>query len=255
MRKFATLPFEEIIKRLLKSRHDLTCFKALADLYFRKQDATLRIREYEKSNKESKVKQLVALSERCTNLPKYEDYSYQDVMLSTIAAVAPSKWFKNIFGHTDKENELYPSSKRFLKREFENYTIHETYHRRSRVGIRWSDFTLVRKGLTGYELLSLDVKVRLGAFDYFFNQAHDFSYFSDRTFLICTAGLILEASTKVGKRPTETEELFVNKLRKLGIGVYIVDTTSGVFEQLADADKSDSLDKILKNRALHELLG
>jgi hypothetical protein len=252
--KFASISFDDIIKRLLKSPYNAPCFQNLADQYYPSHDAKLKTNDYRKANKQQKTNLLQEIGEKCASLPKYKDYRREDVILMAIYDVVPTKWFKTIFGHVEKEEQLYPNVKRFLKRNFSDYKVIETYDMRSRVGIRWPDFTLVKKRtLRGYQLISFDVKTRLGAFDYFLNQAHDFSRFSDYTSLICTAGLVLELSKKERKSPSEAEELFRKNLEKRRIGLYVADAESGNIERLVDSDVSDDLDKELKNRALREL--
>jgi hypothetical protein len=252
--KFASISFDDILKRLFKSSYDVQCFQKLADQYYPSHDARLKANDYRKANKEEHVKLLQDISEKCASLPKYADYRREDVILTTIYDVVPDKWFRTIFGHLDKEEPLYADVKRYLKRKFSDYRVIDTSCKRSRVGIRYADFTLIKKRtLQGYELKSFDVKTRLGAFDHFLNQAHDFSKFSDYTSLICTAGLVLELSKKERKSPSEAEELFRNGLEKRKISLYIIDAESGSIERLVDSDSSDDLDDKLQKRALHEL--
>lgn len=164
----------------------------------------------------------------------------------------PRKWFRIIFGHIDEERELYPPIRKFLKRELADYKIFDTYDQRSRAGIRWADFTLVKKRLIGYELVSVDAKVALSAFGYFLDQADDFLRFSDHTSLVCTPGLVLEAGKKWA-RPVKAEETFIDKLEKLGVGLYIIDAESGNIKLLLKPEKSECIDKDKKSRALQEL--
>ena len=252
--KFASISFDDIMKRLFKSSYDAQCFQNLADQYYPSHDARLKANDYRKANKEEKIKLLRNISEKCASLPKYADCRREDVILTTIYDVVPDKWFRTIFGHLDKEEQLYPDVKKYLKRKFSDYRVIDTSKTRSRVGIRYADFTLIKKHtLRGYELNSFDVKTRLGAFDYFLNQAHDFSKFSDYTSLMCTAGLVLELSKKERKSPSEAEELFRNGLEKRNVSLYITDAESGNIERLVDSDSSDDLDDKLQKRALHEL--
>jgi len=252
--RFASISFEDIMRRLFKSSYDVQCFQKLTAEYYPSHDAKLKINDYRKVNKEEKIKLLREISEECADLPKYSDFRWEDVMLTTICDEVPDKWFRIIFGHVDKEEELYPDVRKYLKRKFDDYRVIDTSKTRSRVGIRYADFTLIKKHtFRGYELDSFDVKTRLGAFDYFLNQAHDFSRFSDYTSLICTAGMILDLSKKERKNPSEAEELFKKGLEKRKISLYIIDSESGNVERLVESDSSDDLDNKLHERALHEL--
>lgn len=252
--KFASISFNDIIKRLLKSPCDVLCFQSLADQFYPTHDAKLKTNDYKRANKQQKADLLQEIGEKCASLPKYKDYRREDVILTSIHKLVPAKWFKSIFGHVDKEEQLYADVKRFLKKKFSDHKVIDTYDMRSRVGIRWADFTVIKKrALGGFQLMSFDVKTKLGAFDYFLNQAHDFSRFSDYTSLFCTAGLILELSKKERKSPSKAEGIFMSNLEKRRISLYVVDAESGNIERLVESDVSDDLDKELKNRALREL--
>jgi len=251
--KFATIPFEEIMKRLFKSGYDSDCYRKLAEHYFPPQDRKLSVSKYEKSTKREKEDELIKLSKKCTELHMFKDFDWQEVIFETVCSIQmPRKWFRTIFGHVDEEKELYLPVRKFLKREFSDYEVLDTYNQRSKVGIRWADFTLVKKRLIGYELVSVDVKVASSAFGYFLDQADDFLRFSDYTYLVCTPGLVLEAGKKWAS-PVKAEEIFIGKLEKLGIGLYIIDAESSNIKRLLEPEKSERIDKDKKDRALREL--
>ena len=116
--KFVSISFDDILKRLLKSRYDTLCFRNLADQYYPSHDVKLKTDEYGKVNKQQKTNLLQEIGEKCASLPKYKGYQCEDVILMAIYGVVPDKWFKTIFGHVEKEEQLYPNVKRFLKRNF-----------------------------------------------------------------------------------------------------------------------------------------
>ena len=258
--KFLSIPFDQIMKRLFKSGWDTQCCHELAESYFGKSshDVRLCLDKYKKSGKGQKVDEIKKISRKCTELPIYSNYDWQEVVFDIIARLdMPRKWFNYVFGHVNDEKELYDLTafKKFLKEEFKEYS-HKipTYDKRSNIGIRYADFTFVKKFLLGrYEIFSVDVKVNHTAFDYYLNQAHDFLTFSDYTTLICTPGLILKVGTKWGDKPIEAEKKFKDRLDKVGIGLYIFDVVSGAYTNVLDAEESEHLDKNKKNKALQEL--
>ncbi|MGB9659246.1 MAG: hypothetical protein ACPLY9_01790 [Nitrososphaerales archaeon] len=258
--KFLSIPFDQIMKRLFKSGWDTQCCHELAESYFGKSshDVRLCLDKYKKSGKGQKVDEIKKISRKCTELPIYSNYDWQEVVFDIIARLdMPRKWFNYVFGHVNDEKELYDLTafKKFLKEEFKEYS-HKipTYDKRSKIGIRYADFTFVKKFLLGrYEIFSVDVKVNHTAFDYYLNQAHDFLTFSDYTTLICTPGLILKVGTKWGDKPIEAEKKFKDRLDKVGIGLYIFDVVSGAYTNVLDAEESEHLDKNKKNKALQEL--
>jgi hypothetical protein len=238
--EFSIPPFEEIMKRLLKSGYDSYCFRTLAEQYYSPQEEKLVVANYEKSAKKEKEKELMKLSKKCSELPKFKGLEWQEVIFETICSIQmPRKWFKFIFGHVDDERELYSFIRKFLKREFPDYDVVDTYDRRSKAGIRWADFTLVKKRFIGYELVSLDAKVAASAFSYFLNQADDFLRFSDYTYLLCTPGLLVEEGRKWA-RASKVEEIFTDKLAKLGIGLYVVDVQTSDVKKLLEAEKKQA---------------
>ena len=182
--EFLTLPFEEIVKRLLDSSYDLECYRVLAD-YYPPQEKKLSIAKYEKSTKKERERELKELGKKCATQHKFKGHNWQEVVFDTVCRIQiPPKWFRYIFGHVYNEDELYPPVRRLLKRVYNEYKLVDTHDKRSKVGIRWADFTLVKEKFLGrYELVSVDAKVDRHSFEYFLNQADDFLRFSDYTLL------------------------------------------------------------------------
>lgn len=125
-------------------------------------------------------------------------------------------------------------------------------------GIRFADFTLVKEKWrplpwkTKYRIISVDVKTKREAFEYFLNQANDFLTFSDEVYLICTPGLVLLAGMKWTK-PVYTEQVFIDKLSRNGIGLCVYDQTTRNMNIIEKAQKSKMLFEEQKKKALAAL--
>jgi hypothetical protein len=257
--RFMTLQFEDILKRLFKSGHDLKCYQKLAERYGK--DEGLNISNYKKARrKEGKIELLIRLSKNCTNLPKYEGYDYPEVILNAIYGTReiPATRRKEIFGYDNDEKEVASLIRKALKRNERDYEVIDTSdlaRRSGRLGakVRWADITLVKKTWRGWELCSFEVKVNPSGYDYFLNQAQAISLFSDYTFLACTPDLVLELAERRNMKPLQAEQYVKDSLERQGTGIYVIDITSGKLEPLLSASGCKCLDKEQKNRALKEL--
>jgi len=249
---FVGLSLDEILRRLLRSGYDLACYRELANHYFHREDASLKCKAYESLGKAERQKGLRALAGDVSHSTKFRGYSWEEVILEGVSEVVPAKWFNIIFGHVNNEEELYPLVRRFLRHKYSHADVIDTFDHRSKVGVRYADFTVVGGGLLGKSLLSVDVKVDVQAFDYFLNQASDFLAFSDKAYLLCTPGLILKAGRKWGKL-AGVERTFTNKLRTNGVGVYVMDAETHNVKLLSEAHGSSILEKEKRTKALDEL--
>lgn len=244
---------DTILPRLFASGYDQEYFEKMAKIY-NERDAILRIRRYEKAGRRERERMITDLAEECIGLPPFKGLNRDQVELDVLFGLSiPHAHFRDIFGHVDTERELYDHVRRFLKHEFEGSTVVQTYDKRSRVGIRYADFTVVKeKVFHRFDLFSCDVKVTPAAFGTFLNQANDFLAFSNNAYLVATPGLVLEAGRKWGKL-IDSQKSFENKLEKNGIGLYVMDAKSGKVEKVLDAGDNEFLDNDRKDKALIEL--
>jgi hypothetical protein len=252
--KFTILSLgDDILPRLFASGHDNEYFERMAELY-NPRDAKLRVMNYRKARRSERERMITELSENCTTLPLFKGLNRDQVELDVLLNLSiPSTHFRKIFGHVGIERELYNDVRRFLKREFEGSEVVATYDKRSRVGIRYADFTVVKKKvLNRFDVFSFDVKVTPAAFESFLNQAHDFLAFSNNANLVATPGLVLEAGRRWG-RPIDSQKSIENKLKRNGIGLYVVDATSGQIKRVLDPGDNDALNNDRKIKALNEL--
>lgn len=252
--KFTILSLEDdILPRLFASGCDNEYFKKMAELH-NPRDSDLRVMNYRRARRPQRERMIRELSENCVSLPLFEGLNRDQVQLDVLLNLSiPPTHFRKILGHVKIESELYDAVRRFLKHEFEGSRVVETYDKRSRVGIRYADFTVVKKKVFNrFDLFSFDVKVTPAAFESFLNQAHDFLAFSNSANLVATPGLILEAGRRWGN-PIDSQKSVENKLERNGIGLYVVDATSGHIKKVLDPGDNGALHNDRKNKALSEL--
>lgn len=256
--EFATIPFENIMKRLFKSKHDSECFMKLANDHLPKQDIRPAIKKYEELRSgHAREEHLEALARACLRDSKYRDFqNLEEVILNSISdSRIPRRSFNQIFGHIEKETDSYPTMERLLKRDsdFQGSKVKDTSSW-GRIGdVRYADFTSVKgKLLGGYQIYSVDVKFAPSAFQTFLDQAHDFSLFSSYTWVISTAGLVLDWGRKRELRPLHSVEHFTDACERLEVGIKIFDATSGELRDLTSSGRNRVDDKI-RNRALQKL--
>jgi hypothetical protein len=250
--EFASLPYDSIASRMVKTHAEIDCFKELAGDYFDPANARLKTKEYERLKGDQKLKMLKKLAQNCADeLPKFKDYKWEEVVLDALSTIKiPRKSFNTIFGHEDEEQTLYPSILRHLKETFNSYRVFDTSRVRSKF-VRFADFTAVKEGILSKKILSFDAKTKPAAFDHFLNQANDFQRFSDQVFLIATPGLILQAGKKYDKIAF-AESGVVSKLRKIGTGLFVLDKTSNELNLKLEAQDRGP-DKNAKSKAFEEL--
>jgi hypothetical protein len=110
--EFATIPFEDIMKRLFHSNHDSRCFKKLASDHLPEQEIRPAFRKYgELRGRQTKGKHLEALAKACLRDSKYRDFEcFEEVILnSSIISDVPRRSFDEILGHMEKEKQSYPA--------------------------------------------------------------------------------------------------------------------------------------------------
>lgn len=254
---FTSIPFEDLRNRLFKSGLDIDCYKKMCEEIFPVSKVNLEVKEYSKTQKDNQLKLFEKLAKKCSeDLPKFnhDDLDWKDVVLEIIDSVKiPAKAFANIFGHVEEEKAIYPKIMSHLKKDYGS--VYDTTTLRSNL-VRFADFTAVKKNFIGQSrIVSLDAKTRSSAFDHFLNQARDFQAFSDEVYMIATPGLILEAGKKYGKvrgRATYAQKNVVDKLKEVGVGLYVLDRTSNEMRLIQEAEEGDT-DKEAKNNALREL--
>ncbi|MDG6990519.1 MAG: hypothetical protein JRM99_03750 [Nitrososphaerota archaeon] len=250
--EFASLSYDVIVGRIMKTHTDPDCFKAMANQYFDAANARLRLKEFERLKGSEKPEQLKRLAQECADkLPRFKRFKWEEVVLDTISSLKmPRKTFNAIFGHDDDEEALYPTILKHLKSEFGSYDVYNTSRLRSKF-VRFADFTAVKSGILGKKVFSFDAKTKPAAFDHFFNQVDDFQRFSDQVFLITTPGLVLEAGKKYDNT-AGAESQVIEKLKRSNTGLFVLDKTSGQFALELEAQDTGS-DKHSKAKAIEEL--
>ncbi len=220
---FETLSFEEFIERVKEVNSDFDCFKQLANDYYHKNEALLKVKQYREFTSAEKEKQLIALAKKCAEeLPKYNGYDWKQIILDTCHSLLSNNKKIIVFGGTEEETDLYPSVKKFLKNKYSDYEVIDTTNKRTKFG-RLADFTIVKKNIFGWRVLSFEVKAKPEAFDYFLNQADDIKKHSDKLYLFATPYFIIEAGYKKTKNVASAEKTVLNLLKKEGIGLYVID--------------------------------
>jgi len=254
---FVGLPLEDVLGRLSKSGYDLHCYQLLAKYYYPSQEIPLKMKEFDKMKSE-KPRRLRELAGALSRSSKFRGYTWEEVILESISDVdkevgIPKKWFNTILGHANNEKDLYPSVGRFLRQKHPHGKVIATYDRRSRIGIRYADFTVVERGFFGSsDISSVDVKVDAQAFDHFFNQASDFQTFSNRVYLLCTPGFVFRVCQK-SRKFTGGEQAFRKELEAKGIGLHVMDVTSRRVRTLIRAYQRSTLSNERQRKALSEL--
>lgn len=250
---FAGLSLDEILGRLSKSGYDSACYRLLAKYHYPPQEVLLKSKEYERMGKSERVKRLRELAWSLRHSNRFRGDSLEEVILEGISEVdLPKKWFNTVFGHVNNEEKLYPLVRGFLKRKYYDRKVIETSDRRSRIGIRYADFTVVKKGFFASSIISVDVKVDVQAFDYSLNQASDFLGFSDEVYLLCTPGLIFLLGQKWGEL-TGVERTFTRKLEASRINLYVMDAVTHKVARPVHGYGSITLNNEKQRKALSEL--
>ena len=171
---FASISKEEFLKRVFKSGYDSNCYQTLSNEYFPSEEAKLRIRKHQNLGKQSRQGELEILAEKCSELPKYRNYSPAEVIFETISKIQmASKWYNNIFGHVEDERDVYPSLKKSLRHEYGGDSVYDTSQVRSKL-VRFADFTVVKRPFFGGPTIySFDVKTQASSFERFLSQTRD----------------------------------------------------------------------------------
>jgi hypothetical protein len=255
---FATIPFEDIIKRLFDSNCDSKVFRRLAGDHLPEQEIRPTIRRYDElRGKQKKEEHLEALARACLRDSKYRDFQcFEEVILKSICSEASRRAFNETFGHIENEREAYPTVEKLLKRDsdFEGCKVKDTSALGRIDGVRYADFTIIKQKLfSRYEIYSVDAKVAPSAFQTFLDQAHDFSLHSKYTWLISTAGLVLDLARNWKLRPLHALEHFTDACNKHNVGIKVYDTTAKKLRDLTASGESDRVDDQIKNRALQKL--
>jgi hypothetical protein len=255
---FATIPFEDIMKRLFDSNCDSKVFKKLASDHLPEQEIRPAIRRYDElRGKQKKEEHLEALAKACLRDSKHRDFQcFEEVIMNSISSEATRRSFNEIFGHIENERESYPTIEKLLKRDsdFEGCKVRDTSSLGRIDGVRYADFTIIKQKLFNrYEIYSVDAKVAPPAFQTFLDQAHDFSLHSKYTWLVSTAGLVLDLAGIWKLRPLHALEHFKDACKRHNVGIKVYDTTARKLRDLTTSGESDRVDDQIKNRALRKL--
>ncbi len=248
------MPFDTILSRIVESNQGEKIFKALCEIYYEKPDADLEVKEYKKSSGEKKRQLMHQVAQKCVDgVKKYSDFSWEEVIMQvTHDAGIPEKWMHIIFGGVSDEEEAYSTFEKYLRKEYNGWKIIDTSHTKGRVA-RYADFTAIKKGTFSTQIISFDVKANPSAFDYFLNQADDFSKFSDQVYCVATPELVLEVGIKKRGSAARAEKEFRKALEKVKVGLMVIDMTDKRIYKVSEAPdqstKKDSKEKALKELA------
>ena len=246
------LSFDKILSRVLKWEHSLNIYKVLLDKYGEKEsEKKPLIKEYETANRKGKGELLrdSARKVRKRGLTQYEGYDWEDILSELIFERTNRKWRNIVFGHTDNEEDLYPLLRRYLKSE-KGFEIHPTYDFKKE---RWPDLYGVRWGrLWGKRTIAVDAKVSYNQFGRFLDQATNFVKYSHEVYLGATPGLVAEIGAVLDGIAT-SEEMLVEKLRRVSAGAIVVDMTDREIVKKIDTGESGLLDKQHLDRRLRIL--
>ena len=251
--KFASVDFNDFLSRIMKSGHDEEVYKILCNEYHQPADARLALKEYKSSSTSKRKDLMLGLAKNCTDgVRKYHGYSGEQVILEALlSADLPNKWVHHILGGVENEEETYSLVQKFLSKEYATAEVKNTSRSKSNIA-RLADFTVVKRGTFSTQIISVDVKSNESAFDYFLNQADDFSRFSDEIYLVATPELVLKEGKKKSGGANSAEKAFTSTLKKHGVGLYVLDFSSQVIHKVMAANENKA-DKHLKDKVLSEL--
>jgi hypothetical protein len=119
---------------------------------------------------------------------------------------------------------------------------------------KWPDFfALKARTLRNPLLSSIDAKVNYNELIRFLDQSTRFLRYSDYVYLAATPGLIIEVGKREKQEAAYGEEILQNKLKKIGIGLLIIDMKSEIIFEAQNPEKSDLLSDEEKDTCLRKL--
>jgi hypothetical protein len=208
--------------------------------------------EYERAtNQGQRGDMLRAASEEleARGFPRYEKHHWYEILAQNIYDNLNQKWRNYVFGHTEKEENLYGVVRGALRKE--NYKVYLTFNRTRE---RWPDLYAAKPGtLHGVNAVSVDGKVSFNEFKRYLEQCTAFARYSNKVFVAATPGLVAQ----VGMHRTESiahgEKEFRQMLEDVGSGAYIVDMTFRDTMSKIDAPDSEALDRQERDQRLRIL--
>jgi hypothetical protein len=209
-------------------------------------------KEYERArSQDEKFEMLKAASEELESrdFPKYEDHYWQEILAQNIYIDLNRKWRDYVFGHTEREHDLYDIMRRELGRE--DYKVYRTFNRMRE---RWPDLYAAKPGrVYGVNTVSVDGKVSFNEFKRYLEQCTAFSRYSNRVFVATTPGFVAEVGMRRAESIARGEKQFREMLEDVGSGAYVIDMTSKHTIEKLDAADSESLDKQDRDQRLRIL--
>jgi len=252
--KVCFLEFDEIVNRLFRSGWDQEVHKAMiTQTQLKAFELKAQIKEYERArNREEKAHMLRTASEELESrrFPKYEKHYWYEILAQNIYRILNQKWRNYVFGHVDREAELYAVVRGGLDRE--DYKVYPTF---DRMREKWPDLYAARRGRFGHGVntVSVDAKVSYNEFKRYLEQCTGFARYSNKVFVAATPGLIADVGMRRAESMAHGEKQFRQMLEDVGSGAYVVDMTiQGIIAKI-DAADSEDLDKQEQDQRLRIL--
>jgi len=199
-------PFEDVSKRLLKSKYDKEVFKKLVDEWLHHPQFHDEIKKYDQMKSKEKIEALKKYAKKLSSskLDRFKGKKPSEIIVEAIVKLIeegtiPIKWRNYIFGHSDEERELYPlvekgvwEKHKKVKGSFETANMKD-------LPCGNPDFVFLEEGLAGERLIAVEVKANKEALKNFFNQALNYSKCYDIVYLATTGWCAISHEKSLSK--------------------------------------------------------
>jgi hypothetical protein len=242
--KVCFLEFDEIVNRLFTSGWDQEVHRTIiVQTQLKAFELKAQKKEYERAkNRQEKALMLRAASEELQSrrFPKYENHYWYEILAQNVYNVLNRKWRNHVFGHRDRESELYPVA--LWKLGQENHRVYRTFNRMRE---KWPDLYAAKHGRLGYGVntASVDAKVSYSEFKRYLEQCTGFARYSNKVYVAVTPGLIADIGNRRAESIAHGEKEFRRMLEDVGSGAYVIDMTIRDIIAKIDASDSEDLDK------------
>lgn len=198
--------FEDISRRIFKSKYDKAVFKKLVDEWLHDKQFSEKIKEYEKKKSEEKTKVLLNYAKKLSlsMLEAFHGKKPEEIVIEAIIElidekVIPIKWRDYIFGHSDKEDELYPLVEKGILEKHSKVKYSVRAYSRKDLPFGNPDFVFLEKGMIGERIIAVDAKANKEALKNFFNQALNYANCYDVIYLATTGWCALSYEKSLSK--------------------------------------------------------
>jgi hypothetical protein len=223
--------FEDISKRLLKSKYDKEVFKKLVDEWLHHPQFYDEKKKYDQKKSYEKIEVLLKYAEKLASskLDLFKGKKPNEIIVEAIVELIeegtiPIKWRNYIFGHSDEERELYPLVKKGVWEKHKKAKLFETADMKD-LPCGNPDFVLLEKGLVGESLIAVEVKANKDALKNFFNQALNYRKCYDIVYLATTGWCAISHEKSLSKINFLKLKFLHDKLHSVNARLMYVDLT------------------------------